>query len=84
MHVTNVHVTRAHIDGKIKSVERTGGKHHPIYFFKKNVGATSQAIKKNARVTMVVEDMAGKEFTINWCVASSPEEPNLMLQKAPK
>jgi phosphatidylserine decarboxylase len=62
MHVSNVHVTRARLDGKVKSVTRVGGKHYPIYFLKKRVGSDSEAIRKNARVIIELEDNQGRPF----------------------
>ena len=62
MHVTNVHVTRAHMGGTVKKVSRLSGHHYPIYFLKKRVGAESEAIRKNARVVIEFEDDLGNPF----------------------
>jgi phosphatidylserine decarboxylase len=62
MHVSGVHVVRAHIEGIVKKISRMQGKHHPIYFLKKNTDASSQAIRKNARVVIELEDPQGRPF----------------------
>jgi|SRR6056297_3513026 len=63
MHLTNAHVCRAHMTGKVKKVHRTGGRHYPIYYLRKENGKTSEAIRKNARVTVEMEDSFGRDFT---------------------
>ena len=65
MHLTNVHVCRSHVAGTVKSVVRAKGKHYPIYFFKKRIGAESQAIRKNARVIIDIEDAHGHIVNYN-------------------
>jgi phosphatidylserine decarboxylase len=62
MHASNVHVTRAHIDGTIKKVVRASGNHYPIYLFKKTSGTDTPPIKKNARVNIEMEDAQGRPF----------------------
>jgi phosphatidylserine decarboxylase len=64
LHVTNVHVQRAHINGVVTDVQRLGGNHYPVYFLKKKIGADSKAIKKNARVVIKVKDEQNRLFDI--------------------
>jgi len=64
LHVTNVHVQRAHISGRVLEVVRWAGNHYPVYFLKKKIGAESRAIKKNARVVIKMEDDDGGLFEI--------------------
>jgi phosphatidylserine decarboxylase len=60
MHVSNVHVTRAHIEGRIKQIIRVKGDHYPIYYLKSRIGADSIAIRKNARIIIDFEDNLGQ------------------------
>lgn len=59
MHLSNVHVTRSHIEGRIKQIVRIKGDHYPIYYLKPQIGADSIAIRKNARVIIDIEDNFG-------------------------
>jgi phosphatidylserine decarboxylase len=62
MHASNVHITRAHLNGTIKKITRARGNHYPIYFFKRTSGTTTKSIKKNARVIIELEDSQGRPF----------------------
>lgn len=62
MHASEVHVTRAAIDGIVVKVIRTSGKHYPIYVFKKTEGTQTEAIRKNARVTIELKDSQNRPF----------------------
>ena len=62
MHYYNVHVGRAHLPGRVTKVSRGKGKHYLVYFIKKNLHPDTQAIKKNARVIIDLEDVDGNAF----------------------
>jgi len=64
LHVTNVHVQRTHLSGKVIEVTRWSGNHYPVYFLKKKIGAESRAIKKNARVVIKMVDEKERPFEI--------------------
>jgi len=62
MHYYNVHVSRAHLPGKVTKITRGKGKHHLVYFINKNLHPDTKAIRKNARVIIDLEDNEGNPF----------------------
>lgn len=55
MHVTNVHVQRAPLEGRVTKVERVKGKHHKVYFLKKRLSGESKAVRKNSRAIIEIQ-----------------------------
>ena len=64
MHYYNVHVARAHLSGKVIKITRGKGKHHLVYFIKKNLHPRTKAIQKNARAIIDLKDEKGNFFQI--------------------
>jgi phosphatidylserine decarboxylase len=56
MHVRNVHVTRAPVACTVKSVSFASGNYYAIYYIRPQPGKQNEAIKKNARVIIEMED----------------------------
>jgi phosphatidylserine decarboxylase len=63
MHLRNVHVTRVPFDAKIKNVTIAAGKYYAIYYIRPQPGKQAEAITKNARVIIELED-AQKQITM--------------------
>ena len=59
MHLNHVHVTRAHLNGTVKKITRSNGKHYMVHFFRKT---DQRAITKNGKAVIDLEDEEGRPF----------------------
>jgi len=64
LHVSNVHVQRTPLQGKILTVEKVAGGYQRVYFIKKKLSGDSEAIQKNARTVIEMQTVNGERARI--------------------